>query len=116
VFTFEVDTSELDRAVEENVPKLEEDLHAGALEAAKQGVKAEQTTHPYTDRTWNLTNTAHAEADPEGAVMMWPADYAGILNRRSKYKFTPIARRTAKEFDKKNADEAVAAFKAKMER
>ena len=70
--------------------------------AAKAGVRAAKDTHPYTDRTGQLTGTATVEMltvnGEATALMQWPMTYASFVNlgtRRARpYPFTPHAERT----------------------
>ena len=85
------------------VAELEAELADASFVAAGVGVRAAQDSHPYTDRTGNLTGTAEAADDARngerGAVMVWPMPYGEYVDKgtaRSKpYPFTPVAREAA---------------------
>lgn len=82
--------------------QLGSDLVEGNFQAAKAGVWEAQQDHPYTDRTQDLTNTAHPIYNFDGqgnAAMNWPMFYAPFVNfgtsRSKPYPFVPIAKRKA---------------------
>lgn len=83
--------------------ELESELADASFVAAGVGVQAAQQSHPYTDRTGDLTGTAEAADDARngkrGALMVWPMPYGEYVDKgtsRSKaYPFTPIAREAA---------------------
>lgn len=96
-------------------------LDKAPLAAAQHGVRAAQEDHPYTDRTYQLTETARAlphrfegEGDVEGAAMMWSKPYANFVDKgtsRSKpYPFTPRAIEVAEESLNAQAEAFVDAF------
>lgn len=117
-------TFDLERFLHEvdvEVAELGDDLDREALEAAREGVEAAQQNHPYTDRTQNLTNTAHAERTERGtAAMVWPMDYASFVDkgtsRARPFPFTPIAERAAAEALNRRVTAAVLRFLTRMVR
>lgn len=96
--------------------ELREDLRGASMEAAADGINAFRASHPYTDRSYHLTDDAKArvargahidsEWSDEGiAEMVWPAKYASFVDGRGydpssepsgAYAFTPLAREVAK--------------------
>lgn len=96
-------------------------LDTAALNAAREGVRAAQQDHPYTDRTMDLTQTAKAERGRPGsgeAVMVWEMPYAGFVDegtsRAKPYPFTPIARREAARVMPRYVAEAVTALARRL--
>jgi hypothetical protein len=83
------------------VASMRSGLGEVSLEAAREGVREAQSNHPYTDRTHDLTDAAHAERTGEDIEMVWPAEYAGFVDRGTKrskpYPFTPQAEATAEK-------------------
>ncbi len=83
------------------VSEMKDGLTKVSVEAAAEGVKAAQANHPYTDRTRDLTDDAHAERTGDDVEMVWPAEYAGFVDRgttRSRpYPFTPQAEEMAEK-------------------
>jgi len=88
--------------------ELEVDARGAALDAAAAGVLGAQEDHPYEDHrepgksyegdgAIGLTDTAHAVQLPDllAAEMVWPAPYAGFVDkgtsRSAPYPFTPHA-------------------------
>lgn len=99
--------------------QLERDLADGNYKAATAGVVEAQQDHPYTDRTQQLTNTAHPSREPGGmASMNWPMFYAVFVNygtsRSKPYPFVPIAKRKAAEDVRFHAKRAIASFAARI--
>ena len=97
---------------------LEHDADRAAHNAGDEGVKAEQADHPYTDRTYNLSGSAHVEATDDGEPgvdMVWPANYASYVNsgteRSRPYPFVPIAEDRAKQVLDYDLENAVDRFK-----
>lgn len=72
---------------------LQHDLDEASTEAAQAGIDAVKTSHPYTDRTGNLTGTAHQEKNYAlgGADMVWGEDYAGYVDGKPAFNFTDKA-------------------------
>lgn len=70
--------------------ELEHTVDQVAIEAAEQGVQAEQGDHPYQDQTYNLSAGAHVEPHTGseelniGASMVWPAPYASFVQQGTK--------------------------------
>lgn len=99
--TIEIDTEPVLRALAADAAQLEADLDEDAYQAARAGVIEAQQNHPYTDRTQQLTNTAHAERGPERGTseMVWEMDYASFVDRGTSrarpYPFTPQAKEEA---------------------
>lgn len=91
----------LDQVTGGAVTDLVRDLDRAAMDAARDGVQAAQQDHPYTDRTQQLTNTAHpAHSTTFGeADMVWDMEYASFVDKGTRradpYPFTPIARKAA---------------------
>lgn len=86
--------SDLERLL--SLDRLTTNVARSVHDAAALGVEAEQNQHPYTDRTYNLTSTAKVDpvsSDPfEPEVdMYWPAEYAGFVDERAQFAFTPTA-------------------------
>lgn len=79
--------------------QLGKDLEEATLLAAKDGIESEKASHPYQDRTGDLTGEAHANAMARGAAMIWGQRYSSFVNngtsRSAAYPFTPLAERTA---------------------
>lgn len=89
--------------------ELERDSRGAASQGAHAGVEKMQADHPYTDRTYNLTQSMAAvdfvpdvETDDgieHGAEIVVGAEYASFVDRgtsRSRpYPFTPKAERAA---------------------
>lgn len=102
-FYLEADLAEFHSQWTDTVDAFVHDCDNAALAAAVAGVEAAQADHPYTDRTYQLSGSAHAEprsgVRSPGAVMIWPADYASYVNNgteRSKpYPFVPRAMEAA---------------------
>jgi hypothetical protein len=97
---------ELEHAWADEVKQLEWDLDKTALVAARAGVEAVREDHPYTDRTYQLTETARAlphtyagDEEPGGAMMIWPKGYAGFVDdgtsRSRAFPFSPKAAEVA---------------------
>ena len=101
--------------------KLRDDMAMATHGAAKDGVKAEQADHPYTDRTYQLTETARATA-PEsvgGGVeseMVWKKFYASFVTRVSggRFDYRPVAERAARTSLQRLATEAAQRFADKL--
>lgn len=99
--------------------QLAVDLVHGNFVAARAGVWEAQQDHPYTDRTQNLTNTAHPQynVNEKGhAAMVWPMEYAsyvdGGTSRNKAYPFVPTATRAAKEELRQQVNGALERFAA----
>lgn len=98
--------------------RLEPELRVASLEAARAGVEAARETHPYTDRTTDLSNNSYAEQAGAGSLndydaeMVWPEDYASLVDRGTEhsnpYPFTPLAKKVAKATLKTEVAAAVA--------
>lgn len=94
---------------------LDTDLARGAMKAAGEGVAEAKANHPYTDRTGNLTDSAHVNPLSGGdAEMVWPMPYAGYVDEgtvRSKpYPYTPQAQKKAADELDANSDKAAQAL------
>jgi hypothetical protein len=88
------------------------DIDQATMDAARSGVWEAQQDHPYTDRTQQLTNTAHPEKGKVGeSHMVWPMFYAGFVNdgtsRSRPYPFVPIALAKAREVLEEKIKKAV---------
>lgn len=116
---------ELQRDWGATVDELESDLRDASREAATAGVQEAQNNHPYTDRTYQLTETAHVEPykDVDGAGvadMVWSKDYASFVDkgtsRSGPYPFTPQASERAESSLERGAEVAVAKAADRMNR
>lgn len=120
MFDLKLEDADFLHDAERGLDQLEHDTHNAAFNAADEGVKEEQRDHPYTDRTYNLSASAHVEPaeDGPGADMVWPADYASYVNdgtERSKpYPFVPIAEKRAEQVLNYDLANAVDALKDKI--
>lgn len=67
--------------------------------AAEAGVDEIKQSHPYTDRTGDLTDDAHVVPGTDDgkriAEMEWPEDYASYVDRKEQFNFTERAERVA---------------------
>ncbi len=95
------------------IDQLRLDLREGVLDAARQGIEEARRNHPYTDRTGALSGyvaspgggatsarqVASRSDGEEAAEMVWPAFYAGYVDKGTStnrpYPFTPQAIATA---------------------
>ena len=124
--TIEIDVSGLEKSVEKGKRELRDDLRKVQRAAAEAGVEEEQEHHPYTDRTWQLTERAHVEENAEGeAEMVWPKDYASFVDGRGydptaqasgRYAFTPIAEQRARAAAERGAEKAVERLRDTLEK
>lgn len=99
--------------------ELDTELGRGAMRAAGEGVAEAKANHPYTDRTHNLTDSAHVNPLSGGdAEMVWQMPYAGFVDkgtvRAKPYPFTPIATAKASSELDANSERAVDAAVAKI--
>lgn len=99
--------------------ELDQDLNDAAVTAAGDGVKAAQDQHPYTDRTYQLTERAGVELESFGeASMVWPKEYASFVDegtsRNAAYPFTPIAKARAESSLDNGAELAVKKLEERM--
>ena len=97
-----IDLLGLDELVREGVAASEEldrALDSSVQDAAEKGLVAFTDAHPYTDRTFNLTASAHVETATTTSgefsrEMVWggsDAEYAPFVEAMGGYKFTPPA-------------------------
>lgn len=97
---------------------LEKDLKGAAVLAAHEGVDAAKRTHPYTDRTYQLTDTARVEPRQDGAAMVWPKKYASFVDkgtsRAKAYPFGIVAVVAAGAALKDLAEDALKRFAHRM--
>jgi hypothetical protein len=100
--------------IEVELERADRAMVQACFKAAKDGVAAAQEKHPYTDRTGNLTDTAHARIANMGdhdAEMRWPMHYAGYVDegtsRNRPYPFTPRAIRVCDRSLKKYVREVL---------
>lgn len=120
--TFVLDIDEFAERAKAASRKLADDLHAAGMKAAQAGIDAEKAYHPYTDRTHDLTDTAHVEEDVAdgGGVMLWPMPYADYVDQGTStsrpYPFTPLAMQVADRELEEEAKAAEARFKEALER
>ena len=105
------------------VHELEEDLLTASTDAADEAVTAMQTSHPYTDRTYNLSgNQTVLPVDaPDGgreAELHVVAPYATFVNdgtrRSAAYPFIPLGEETAERELNERARAAVDTFTRKV--
>jgi hypothetical protein len=101
------------------IAHLEGELQVASWQAASDGVSAERRDHPYTDRTYDLTNTATPESDENGeADMVWPQEYASFVDegtsRSAAYPFTPLAKDAAAKSIEAGARAAVDHIEERM--
>ena len=100
--------------------QLDRDLETASFQAAKDGVESMKDSHPYTDRTGNLTGSMNANALAVGAEMRVEMPYAGFVDkgtsRNRPYPFTPLAERTAENSLNVRAAFAAEDLAAKMNR
>ena len=94
---------------------LDTELARGAMKAAGDGIAFAKAHHPYTDRTGNLTDSAHVNPKSGGdAEMVWPMPYAGFVDegtsRAKEYPFTPGASLVASSELDANSDKAAQAL------
>jgi len=120
-FTLTLDDSAFLHDASGGLDGLEHDADRAAHNAGDEGVKAEQADHPYTDRTYNLSASAHVEPTDDGEPgvdMVWPADYASYVNdgteRSRPYPFVPIAEERAEQVLNYDLINAVDAFRDKV--
>jgi hypothetical protein len=114
---------ELETDAKTAASELQADLLEGSFDAAKYGVTSMQDNHPYTDRTWHLTNDMHVDGalndtgDTEAEIVI-PAGYAGFVDegtsRSRPYPFTPLGEAMAEEALAANTDMAVDTYVAKF--
>lgn len=94
-FSLSVDLDAFRASWDDTIEDLTIQADATSEAAADAGIEAEQTNHPYQDRTYNLSGSAHVEIANDGADMVWPAEYASYVNdgteRAKPYPFVPIA-------------------------
>lgn len=120
--TVEIDVSGLERVLREAETALADDLHRAGVQAAKDGVALARASHPYEDRTGDLTGEAHVEEDHTtgGGLMTWPVDYASYVDkgtsRARAYPFTPKAIKLAAVMLREGVNEAIAKFRRVLER
>lgn len=103
------------RDYQKEVVWFNEQLAKAALYSAQAGIESVREKHPYTDRTYQLTERAEAlpERDGDevvGAVMSWEKHYASYVNRRTRFNFTRQAERVAKDQLKGGVQVAVSVF------
>jgi len=101
--------------------KLRDDVAMATQAAASDGVKAEQGSHPYTDRTYQLTETARATkpesvSDGVQSEMVWRKFYASFVTTVSggRFDYRPVAERAARASLKKYVTEAAQRFADKL--
>ncbi len=126
--TFTCEIEGIDELVREHhaaCDDLDRDLRDASLAAAAAGVKQAQEQHPYTDRTYQLTETAHAEpskdtSGEDSAEMVWSKEYASYVDkgtgRSAPYPFTPQARERAASSLDRGAEQAVKKLEDRMNR
>lgn len=120
--TVDIDVSHLERVLHDAEATLADDLQRAGVKAAKDGVALARASHPYEDRTGNLTNNAHVEEDHAigGGLMTWPEDYASYVDegtsRARAFPFTPRARKLAAVMLNEGVQEAIARFRRALER
>ncbi len=118
----EIDVSELERIGRAAVDALDHDLQQAGIKAARDGVALARASHPYEDRTGDLTGEAHVEEDHVlgGGLMTWPVDYASYVDRGTSraraYPFTPKAKKLAAVMLNEGVQNAIARFRAILER
>lgn len=117
MLTLTLDIADWERDNERGSDELEHDTDNAAFTAADAGIEEAQANHPYTDRTRNLTGSAHVEPADDGgpgADMVWPAEYADYVDKgteRSRpYPFTPQAEDRAQASLDRSLETAVDRF------
>jgi len=126
MFKLDLDDSSFVADVAKGLDDLEHAVDRAAFNAGDEGIKEEQRNHPYTDRTYNLSASAHVEPAQDGEPgvdMVWPAKnekgvaYGEFVDKgtsRSKpYPFTPIAEERASQVLAYDLANAVDDFKDK---
>jgi hypothetical protein len=97
--------------------ELEQDLARASLEAADAGVGAMQASHPYADRTCQLTGSMTAQpvttADGVEAVIQVAAPYASFVDK-GRFAFTATGEEAAARSLEELAAAAVDAFARKV--
>lgn len=104
-YKLDIDLSTFYGDWQRTVDSIVHDASIAAVDAAEDGVRAEQADHPYTDQTYNLSASAHVEPSSEdhasgegsGADMVWPAEYASFVNEKRGFRFTGIAVKAASD-------------------
>jgi hypothetical protein len=94
--------------------QLTTELEGASFDAATDGIRAAQESHPYTDRTGDLTGYATPAEDVQrgerGASMQWPMPYASFVDkgtsRSAAYPFVPLAMQVATTSLEANAERA----------
>src|SRR5690242_15341349 len=118
----DIDVSALEHAALAADSELRSDLHRAGIDAAKSGIELARASHPYTDRTGELTGNAHVEEDHAtgGGIMVWAEEYAGYVDegtsRARAYPFTPKAKKLAGVMLNAGVNDAIARFKRALER
>jgi hypothetical protein len=123
-FTIEIEGLEdLERDWELAHRDLLTNVARAVTEAASDGIKAAQDSHPYTDRTYQLTETARAtRAETVGneiqAEMVWNKDYASFVTEVSDgaFDFTPEAIETAEAVLDGRVDQSIDGFAERINR
>jgi hypothetical protein len=105
------------------VHDLEDDLARGSLDAADYGVSTMQESHPYQDRTYNLSGSMHVvpATDADGkreAELQVDAEYASYVDqgtsRSRAYPFMALGEHAAEEALQTNAQSAADVASEKM--
>ncbi len=100
---------------------LQGDTDRATLAAADEAVTAMHREHPYTDRTYNLSMSMHAEpklvaGEEHSAVIHVEASYASYVDRKRRFNFTKLAERTAERVLNQEEREAVRRYEQKVNR
>ena len=100
MFTLDIEgLAELQAEWAQGVDELGKNLETSSVLAAKDGVEAMKATHPYQDRTGDLTGSMNANALAKGAEMRVEMPYASFVDkgtsRARPFPYTPLAERTA---------------------
>jgi hypothetical protein len=121
MFRLELEAADFLHDADQGLDTLEHAVDVAAHNAGDEGIKEEQRDHPYTDRTYNLSASAHVEPTDDGEPgvdMVWPADYASFVDQGTStskpYPFTPIAEKRAEQVLAFELENAVDNFKDKV--
>lgn len=122
-----IDLLGLDELVRDGVAASEEldrALDSSVQDAAEKGLVAFTGAHPYTDRTFNLTASAHVETATTTSgefsrEMVWggsDAEYAPFVEAMGGYKFTPPAIAEAQRVLDRDTEFAADLFEQRLSR
>lgn len=102
--------------------ELSRDLDSAVQDASEKGLVAFTSSHPYTDRTFNLTASARVEAvtttsDEFARDMAWgdgDTEYAPYVEAMTAYQFTPAAIEEAQRVLDRDTEYAAELFERKL--